>query len=87
MIFNIPTPGVEQRQRIIKTEFSKLCKRVGAKVRIASRDVSQLAERVDLDLRNINRIVRDSVIEAIGKRRSAATFTLPPAVRRSMGFV
>ena len=87
MTFNIPTPGVEQRQRIIKTEFGNLCKRVGAKVKIASSDVSQLAERADLDLRKINRIVRDSVIEALGRRSSTATFTLPPAVTRSMGFI
>jgi len=87
MTFNIPAPGVGQRQRIIKTEFSKLCKRVGTKVRIRSSDVIQLAERVDLDLRITTRIVRDGVIESLQKRSSTVRFSLPPRNKCSMGFI
>jgi ATP-dependent Lon protease len=87
MTFNIPTPGVEQRKRIIKSEFRRLCKRVGIKVRIVSNDVIDLANRVDLDLRKVNRIVRDGVIEALRKRSKTAKFSLPPTNKRPIGFI
>ena len=87
MTYNIPAPGVAQRQRIIKTEFSKLCKRIGTKVRIQSSDVTKLAERVDLDLRNVHRIVRDSVIESVLNHSSTAMFSLPSKNKCSMGFI
>ena len=87
MTFNIPSPRVEQRQRIIKTEFSKLSKRIGTNVKIPLNDVIQLAERVDLDLREVSRIVRDSVIDSLRKHSSTAKLSLPPRKKSSIGFI
>lgn len=86
-VFNIPTPSVEQRQRIIQTDFGSLCKRTGFDARTTAKDVMTLAERVDLDLRQVTRIVRDSFIAALHHEDRIAKFDLPPAVKLSMGFM
>ena len=75
-VFEIPPPGFEQRKRIINAEFKKLCDRTGLNVRIADIEVTFLAERVDLDLRKVRRIVRDSFIGAIGQDKLLATINL-----------
>lgn len=64
-VFDIPPPGIEQRRRIINAEFKKLCDRTGFNVKTADIEVTLLAERADLDLRKVTRIVRDSFIAAI----------------------
>lgn len=85
-VFDIPTPGVDQRRRIIDSDFGTLCKRTGVKAKTTATDVTMLAERVDLDLRQVSRIVRDSFIAALRHEDRMAKFDLPPAVKPSMGF-
>ena len=86
-IFDIPTPGVDQRKRIIEADFKKLRNRTGIKVRTNPNDVMMLAERVDLDLRKVTRIVRDSFITALGHGKLIARFDCPSAAKHSMGFI
>ena len=85
-VFDIPTPGINQRRRIIESDFGTLCKRTGIKAKTTATDVTMLAERVDLDLRQVSRIVRDSFIAALRHEDRMAKFDLPPAVKPSMGF-
>ena len=76
-VFEIPPPGIEQRQRIIHAEFKKLCCRSGLNVKTTDIEVTVLAERMDLDLRKVTRIVRDSFIAAIGQDQLLARINLP----------
>lgn len=86
-VFNIPTPSIEQRRRIIRTDFGSLCKRTGVEDKTTAIDVMALAERMDIDLRHLTRIVRDSFIAALRHKDRIAKFDLPPAVKPSMGFM
>lgn len=86
-VFDIPTPGVEQRKRIIEAEFNSLRKRTGAVIGIETEGVMALAGRLDLDLRKVTRIVRDGFIAALGNKKSTLHFELPTAVKASMGFM
>ncbi|MHB1619706.1 MAG: AAA family ATPase [Sulfuricella sp.] len=86
-VFDIPMPGIEQRKRIIEADFKKLRNRTGVKIRTNPNDVMILAERVDLDLRKVTRIVRDSFIAALGHGKFMARFDFPPSTKPSMGFI
>lgn len=77
-VFEIPPSGIEQRKRIIHAEFKKLCDRTGFNVKTTGCEITFLAERVDLDLRKVTRIVRDSFIAAIGQDKLLARINLPP---------
>lgn len=76
-VFDIPPPGFEQRKRIITAQFKKLCDRTGFNVKTPGGEIAFLAERLDLDLRKVRRIVRDSFIAAIGQDQLLATIELP----------
>jgi len=77
-VFEIPPPGIDQRKRIINAEFKKLRDRTGFNVKTTGCEITFLAERVDLDLRQVTRIVRDSFIAAIGQDQRLARIMLPP---------
>lgn len=85
-VFDIPSPGIKQRKRIIKADFEKLRKRTGINVNTTPDDLMSLAKRVDLDLRAVTRIVRDSFIAALGRESRYAPINLPPASKPTMGF-
>lgn len=87
VVFDIPAPGVAQRRRIIETDLEMLRKRTGIMVRTKTGEVRTLAERLDLDLRQVSRIVRKSFITAINHEKRIATFDLPRSVKPVMGFV
>lgn len=76
-VFDIAPPGIAQRKRIITAQFKKLCERTGLNVKTSSGEIAFLAERLDLDLRKVRRIVRDSFTAAIGQKRLLATIELP----------
>lgn len=86
-VFDIPTPSIEQRKRIVETDLNKLCTRTGVRVNINPDNVMMLAERTDLDLRKVTRIVRDGFITALGHEKRIAHFDFPPAAKSSMGFM
>ena len=66
-VFNIPSPGIQQRSRIIAAELDKLRTRTGVDVKAAEGEVRLLAGLANLDLRQITRIVRDGFIDALGQ--------------------
>lgn len=84
--FDIPAPGIAQRKRIIEADLESLRARTGVMVRIKPGQVRMLAERLDLDLRKLTRIVRDCFIAAIGHNLHIGSFDLPLAVKPAMGF-
>jgi ATP-dependent Lon protease len=73
-VFNIPSPGIQQRSRIIEAELEKLRKRTGADVKAAKGEVRLLAGLANLDLRQITRIVRDGFIAALGQEQRHLIF-------------
>ncbi|MET3109534.1 hypothetical protein AAKU67_004141 [Oxalobacteraceae bacterium GrIS 2.11] len=85
-IFDIPSPDIAQRKRIIETDFQKLCQRTGENVMLCENDVIALSHRIDLDLRTVTRIVRNGFISALKFRYETAKFELPPALKPAMGF-
>ena len=73
-VFNIPSPGIQQRSRIIEAELEKLRTRTGADVKAAEGEVMLLAGLANLDLRQIARIVRDGFIAALGQEHRHLIF-------------
>ncbi|MFZ2220485.1 MAG: AAA family ATPase [Rhodoferax sp.] len=73
-VFNIPSPGIQQRSRIIEAELEKLRTRTGADVKAAEGEVRLLAGLSNLDLRQITRIVRDGFIVALGQEHRHLIF-------------
>ena len=73
-VFNIPSPGIQQRSRIIEAELEKLRTRTGADVKAAEGEVRLLAGLANLDLRQITRIVRDGFIAALGQEHRHLIF-------------
>lgn len=87
MVFDIPTPGLQQRRRIIEADLKKLRDRTGLDVKIKPGDVRLLADRVDLDLRKVSRIVRDGFITGLSHKKRVVQFKFPPEEKSSMGFI
>jgi ATP-dependent Lon protease len=73
-VFNIPSPSIQQRTRIIEAELEKLRTRTGADVRAAGGEVMLLAGLGNLDLRQITRIVRDGFTAALGQEQQHLIF-------------
>lgn len=73
-VFNIPSPGIQQRSRIIEAELDKLRTRTGADVNAAEGEIRLLAGLANLDLRQITRIVRDGFIAALGQEHRHLIF-------------
>ena len=73
-VFNIPSPGIQQRCRIIEADLEKLRTRTGANVKAAEGEVRLLAGLSNLDLRQITRIVRDGFIAALGQEHRHLIF-------------
>jgi ATP-dependent Lon protease len=73
-VFHIPSPGIQQRSRIIEAELDKLRARTGADVKAADGEVRLLAGLANLDLRQITRIVRDGFIAALGQEQRHLIF-------------
>jgi ATP-dependent Lon protease len=73
-VFNIPSPGIQQRSRIIDAELEKLRTRTGADVKVAEGEVRLLAGLANLDLRQITRIVRDGFIASLGQEQRHLIF-------------
>ena len=73
-VFNIPSPSIQQRSRIIEAELEKLRTRTGADVKAAGGEVMLLAGLANLDLRQITRIVRDGFTAALAQEQQHLIF-------------
>lgn len=86
-VFDIPTPDPEQRMQIILAKVGCLQRSTGKHIQLEEDGATSLAERTDLDLRQLHRtvIVAFAIARATGKR--IATLALPPpAKRQPIGF-
>lgn len=86
-VFHVPRPQPAQRLRIIEGELASL--RTKTRKRIVLDATShELAERVDMDLRQTLRLVHEAFTRAMMAGSTTATLRLPaPAGRRPVGFV
>lgn len=73
-VFNIPSPAIQQRRRIIEAELEKLRARTGTNVKAAEGEVMLLAGLANLDLRQISRIVRDGFTAALAQEQQHLIF-------------
>lgn len=85
-IFEIKAPCFEQRMRIIKMNFKTLNQKTGKKIRVGAGEIHRLAERIDIDLRKMNRIVQDGFISALRNKVKTAKFILPKTNKTTIGF-
>lgn len=86
-IFEIPTPGFEQRLRIILQDFKNLNQKTNREIEIRANDADRLAERTDLDIRQVSRVVRDSFIAALRNDVKTAKFEMPKYKGKRIGFI
>lgn len=64
-VFTIPSPDPEQRQRIIEQTVAKLCQQTKRHIRLAAGTAERLAERMDIDLRQLHRLVSVAYSDAM----------------------
>jgi ATP-dependent Lon protease len=64
-VFALPSPGPEQRLRIIQQTLSGLNKKTGQHIELVADGAEQLAEQVNIDLRALNRLVTTAFAKAI----------------------
>ncbi len=77
-VFHVPRPKADQRLRIIQNETASLNKKTRQKIEL-DHTAETLAERVDLDLRQTMRLVRESFTRAMMKREPSFSLTAPPS--------
>jgi len=85
-VFHVPRPQPEQRLRIILGEIARLQQKTRKHIDLDS-TANDLAERVDMDLRQTIRLVQESFTKAMLARSATARVTMPTAGRRSIGFM
>lgn len=64
-VFAVPSPGPEQRLRIIQQILAGLNKKTGQHIELVADGAEQLAEQVNIDLRGLNRLVTTAYAKAI----------------------
>ena len=82
-VFTVPAPQPEQRLRIIDQTMADLSEKTGHAIAFAPGVAQRLAERMDIDLRQLTRLVRASFATALqaGDKFAKAPFSPEP-----MGF-
>lgn len=86
-VFDIPTPDPEQRMQIIVAKVGHLQRLTGKHIQLEEDGATSLAERTDLDLRQLHRTVIDAFAIALATGKDVATLALPPpAKRQPIGF-
>lgn len=86
-VFDIPRPGPEQRLSIIQGELARLRVKTRKQIDLDG-SASDLAERVEIDLRQTLRLVREAFTQAMIAQLKTAKVMMPVGGnRRSFGFV
>lgn len=86
-VFHVPRPQPAQRLRIIEGELASLRTRTRKRI-VLDATSHELAERVDMDLRQTLRLVQEAFTRAMMAGSTTATLRLPaPTGRRLAGFV
>lgn len=71
-VFNVPRPEAKQRLRIIHGIAEKLCQETGLQITLDQRSSQRLAERQEIDLRAVTRLVEDAFAKAIAANKTMA---------------
>lgn len=86
-VFDIPPPDPEQRMQIILAKIEHLRSSTRKHIQLEEDGARVLAERTDLDLRQLHRLVIDAFAIALATGKVIATLALPsPAKRQPIGF-
>lgn len=64
-VFMIPSPEPEQRLRIIEQTVAGLCQKTNRDIRLMEGAAERLAERTDIDLRQLHRLVSGAFAKAV----------------------
>ena len=78
--FTVPAPQPEQRLRIIAQTMADLSDKTGHHITFAAGIAERLAERMDIDLRQLTRLVRASFATALHAGDKVARLKTPDAI-------
>ena len=79
-VFTVPAPQPEQRLRIIDQTMANLSKKTGHAIAFAPGVAQRLAERMDIDLRQLIRLVRASFATALQAGDKVARLKTPDVI-------
>lgn len=86
-VFQVPRPQPAQRLRIIQGEIAHLRQKTGKRIALDT-TANDLAERVDMDLRQTIRLVQEAFTKAMMARSATANVVVPaPSGKRPIGFM
>jgi ATP-dependent Lon protease len=86
-VFEVPRPEPAQRLRIIGQVMDQLCLKTKKQIAMDKGTSDLLAERMDIDLRRLSRLVKEAFAKALQLGAPLASIVLPPfAGKRSIGF-
>lgn len=76
-VFNVPRPEAKQRLRIIEGIGDKLRNKTGKNIQLDKSSSSMLAERMDIDLRQVTFLVEDAFAKSILSGETVACIWVP----------
>lgn len=79
-VFTVPAPQPGQRLRIIEQTMADLSEKTGHAITFAAGVAERLAERMDIDLRQMTRLVRASFATALQAGDKVARLKAPDAI-------
>lgn len=86
-VFDVPAPLPAQRLRIIEETAEKLRLKTGRAIALHEGTRTQLAERMDIDLRRVTRLVKEAFARAMQIGATVAYIEVPTrSGKRSIGF-
>ena len=86
-VFEVLRPEPSQRLRIIEQITDQLCRKTGTRIAMDKGSCGLLAERMDIDLRRLSRLVREAFAKALQLGAPLAHIAMPQfSGKRSIGF-
>ena len=86
-VFEVLPPEPGQRLRIIEQITDELCRKTGTRIAMDKGSCGLLAERMDIDLRRLSRLVKEAFAKALQLGAPLARIAVPQfSGKRSIGF-
>jgi ATP-dependent Lon protease len=76
-VFEVPRPEPAQRRRIIEQVTAQLCRKTKTQIAMDQGTCDLLAERLDIDLRRLSRLVKEAFAKALQLGEPLANVVLP----------
>jgi len=76
-VFNVPAPAPAQRRRIIEETSANLRNKTKRKITFDEGTVDALAERIDIDLRRVTRLIEEAFARAMRAGGAVARIAMP----------